>query len=131
MFVFWEMTSLDLLPIGFNSTSAEARKAALQSLVITAGGGFALFGGLLIGMEAGTFSLMAITQDPALVSASPWFGVHPRRWSLIGAFYQVGAVSLPLLASERLAGADAGVRLSAFGNHGEARRLRWRASIRF
>lgn len=87
MFVFWEMTSLiSFFLIGFNSTSAEARKAALQSLVITAGGGLALFGGLLlIGMEAGTFSLMAITQDPALVSASPWFGVIATL-VLIGAF---------------------------------------------
>ncbi|WP_349358043.1 hydrogen gas-evolving membrane-bound hydrogenase subunit E [Stappia sp.] len=87
MFVFWEMTSLiSFLLIGFNSTSADARKAALQSLVITAGGGLALFGGiLLIGMEAGTFSLMAITQDPGLVTASPWFGVIATL-VLLGAF---------------------------------------------
>jgi multicomponent Na+:H+ antiporter subunit A len=87
MFVFWEMTSLlSFLLIGFNSVSAEARKAALQSLVITAGGGLALFGGLLlIGMEAGTLSLRAITLQPSLVTESPWFGVIAAL-VLIGAF---------------------------------------------
>ena len=87
MFVFWETTSLlSFLLIGFNSVSAEARKAALQSLVITAGGGLALFGGLLlIGMEAGTLSLREITLQPSLVTESPWFGVIATL-ILIGAF---------------------------------------------
>jgi multicomponent Na+:H+ antiporter subunit A len=75
MFVFWEMTSLiSFLLIGFNSTSVDARKAALQGLVITAGGGLALFGGLLLmGMEAGTFSLREITLTPSLITQSEWF----------------------------------------------------------
>ncbi|MBV6658134.1 MAG: DUF4040 domain-containing protein [Devosiaceae bacterium] len=87
MFVFWEMTSLiSFLLIGFNSASKEARAAALQSLVITAGGGLALFGGLLItGMEAGTFSLRAITLEPSLIAESPWFYVIATL-VLIGAF---------------------------------------------
>lgn len=63
MFVFWEATSLaSFLLIGFEATKAEARRAALQSLLITAGGGLALFGGiLLIGMQLGTFSLTEIS----------------------------------------------------------------------
>ncbi|MEM1289210.1 MAG: hydrogen gas-evolving membrane-bound hydrogenase subunit E, partial [Pseudomonadota bacterium] len=75
MFVFWEMTSLiSFLLIGFNSTTPDARKAALQSLVITAGGGLALFGGLLLmGMEAGTFSLREITLQPSLITDSAWY----------------------------------------------------------
>ncbi len=87
MFVFWEMTSLlSFLLIGFNSTSPEARKAALQSLVVTAGGGLALFGGLLlIGMEAGTLSLREITLQPSLVTESAWYGVIATL-VLIGAF---------------------------------------------
>ena len=62
MFVFWEATSIvSFLLIGFNATNAEARRAALQSLLITAGGGLALFGGiLLIGMELDTFSKVHI-----------------------------------------------------------------------
>ena len=41
MFVFWEATSLlSFMLIGFNSSRPEARKAALQSLVVTGGGGW-------------------------------------------------------------------------------------------
>ncbi|MEM6711134.1 MAG: hydrogen gas-evolving membrane-bound hydrogenase subunit E [Pseudomonadota bacterium] len=87
MFVFWEMTSLiSFLLIGFDSTSKAARDAALQSLVVTAGGGLALFGGLLlVGMEAGTFSLHAIILEPSLITQSPLFGVIAML-VLIGAF---------------------------------------------
>ena len=57
MFVFWEMTSLiSFLLVGFQSEEPKARKAALQSLLVTAGGGLALLAGLiLIGIVAGTF----------------------------------------------------------------------------
>ncbi|MEM0899284.1 MAG: hydrogen gas-evolving membrane-bound hydrogenase subunit E [Pseudomonadota bacterium] len=87
LFIFWEMTSLiSFMLIGFKSTSAAARKAALQSLIITAGGGLALFGGLLIaGMEAGTFSLSAMTADPEGLAASPWFAIMVAL-ILLGAF---------------------------------------------
>lgn len=87
MFVFWEMTSLmSFLLIGFNSASKEARQAALQSLVVTAGGGLALFAGLLlIGLEAGTFSLRAVLLEPSLITASPYFGVIAAL-ILLGAF---------------------------------------------
>ncbi|VGO10897.1 Na(+) H(+) antiporter subunit A [plant metagenome] len=74
MFVFWEATSLlSFLLIGFEAHKTEARKAALQSLLITGGGGLALFGGiLLIGMAAGTFSLSALMSQPATLLDSPW-----------------------------------------------------------
>ncbi|MEN0001681.1 MAG: hydrogen gas-evolving membrane-bound hydrogenase subunit E, partial [Pseudomonadota bacterium] len=87
MFVFWEMTSfISFLLIGFNSTSPEARKAALQSLVVTAGGGLALFGGLLIaGMEAGTFSLYEMTSNPEVLANSAWYPVMIAL-ILLGAF---------------------------------------------
>ncbi|WP_029032937.1 hydrogen gas-evolving membrane-bound hydrogenase subunit E [Salinarimonas rosea] len=73
LFVFWEMTSLlSFLLVGFQSEDAKARKAALQSLLVTASGGLALLGGIiLIGIEAGTFSLAAITANPAPVLESP------------------------------------------------------------
>ncbi|MGP9819718.1 hydrogen gas-evolving membrane-bound hydrogenase subunit E [Salinarimonas sp. NSM] len=73
LFVFWEMTSLlSFLLVGFQSEDAKARKAALQSLLVTAGGGLALLAGIiLIGVEAGTFSLAAITANPAPVLESP------------------------------------------------------------
>ncbi|HHZ8190560.1 TPA: hydrogen gas-evolving membrane-bound hydrogenase subunit E [Pseudomonas aeruginosa] len=73
MFVFWEATSLtSFLLIGFEAARVEARRAALQSLLITAGGGLALFGGiLLIGMQLGTFSLTEITARAHELKESP------------------------------------------------------------
>ena len=73
MFVFWEATSLtSFMLIGFEATKTEARRAALQSLLITCGGGLALLGAiLLIGMELGTFSLSAITARAPELAASP------------------------------------------------------------
>lgn len=73
LYVFWELTSLvSFLLIGFDSHKPEARKAALQSLIVTAGGGLALFAGiLLIGMELGSFSLAAIATRGPELAASP------------------------------------------------------------
>ena len=73
MFVFWEATSLlSFMLIGFNSSRPEARKAALQSLVVTGGGGLALFAGiLLIGITLGTF---------AVGSGRACTGCWPARW---------------------------------------------------
>ncbi|EFO81730.1 NADH dehydrogenase (quinone) [Oscillochloris trichoides DG-6] len=49
MFIFWELTSVtSYLLIGYKHDYPGARRGALQSLVITAGGGLALLLGLLI-----------------------------------------------------------------------------------
>ncbi len=87
MFVFWEGTSiLSFLLIGFHSERVEARKAALQSLLVTAGGGLALFAGfLLIGMEVGTFSLSGVTAQASRLTDSP-FAVPAMVLVAIGAF---------------------------------------------
>lgn len=52
MFVFWELTSVtSFLLIAFQHEKAVSRRAALQALLITAGGGLALLAGLvLLGM---------------------------------------------------------------------------------
>lgn len=87
MFVFWEATSLlSFLLIGFDATKADARKAALQSLLVTGAGGLALFGGiLLIGMELGSFSLAEITARPEALLASTWL-VPAVILIMLGAF---------------------------------------------
>ncbi|RUT28371.1 DUF4040 domain-containing protein [Arsenicitalea aurantiaca] len=74
MFVFWEMTSVtSFMLIGFEATKPEARKAALQSLLVTAGGGLSLFAGiLLIGMTLGTFSLSEVALRADELVASPY-----------------------------------------------------------
>ncbi len=87
LFVFWEATSLlSFMLIGFDSYKAEARKAALQSLLVTGAGGLALFGGLLlIGMSMQTFSLSEIAGRADELLASDWL-VPAVVLVMLGAF---------------------------------------------
>lgn len=49
LFIFWELTSItSFLLIGFDNSRQAARRAAIQALVITAGGGLALLAGLIL-----------------------------------------------------------------------------------
>ncbi|MHA1189441.1 MAG: proton-conducting transporter transmembrane domain-containing protein, partial [Alphaproteobacteria bacterium] len=51
LFIYWELTSLtSFLLIGFDHTRMAARRAAIQALVITGGGGLALLAGLILMM---------------------------------------------------------------------------------
>ncbi len=62
LFIFWELTSFtSYLLIGFNHERAEARQAALQSLLVTVLGGLFLLAGLiLLAQVAGTWRLSGI-----------------------------------------------------------------------
>ncbi|HUP48791.1 MAG TPA: hydrogen gas-evolving membrane-bound hydrogenase subunit E, partial [Thermoanaerobaculia bacterium] len=62
LFIFWELTSISsYLLIGIDHEREAARDAALQALLVTAGGGMALLAGLvLLGAAAGSFELSAI-----------------------------------------------------------------------
>jgi multicomponent Na+:H+ antiporter subunit A len=73
LFMFWEATSfLSFLLIGFHAERPGARKAALQGLLVTAGGGLALLAGiLLLGTTAGTFSLAGLAAQAPVLAASP------------------------------------------------------------
>ncbi|MDF9795833.1 multicomponent Na+:H+ antiporter subunit A [Catalinimonas alkaloidigena] len=64
LYIFWELTSISsFLLIAYENEEAEARKSALQALVVTAGGGLALLAGLiLIGMAAGSYELAEILK---------------------------------------------------------------------
>ncbi|SHE56231.1 multicomponent Na+:H+ antiporter subunit A [Modicisalibacter ilicicola DSM 19980] len=64
LFVFWELTSLtSYLLIGFNHTDPDSRKAALQGLFVTAGGGLALMAGLvMLAMAGDSWSLYELVQ---------------------------------------------------------------------
>jgi multicomponent Na+:H+ antiporter subunit A len=66
VFLFWELTSItSYLLIGFDDTKASARAAALQAILITGAGGLAMLGGFVIlGLEAGTFSLSGLLAEP-------------------------------------------------------------------
>ncbi|MFA7607327.1 MAG: hydrogen gas-evolving membrane-bound hydrogenase subunit E [Rhodocyclaceae bacterium] len=76
MFVFWELTSVaSFLLISFQHEKAVSRRAALQALLITGGGGLALLAGLVllgIASDGWQFSML----DAASVEASPlYFGI--------------------------------------------------------
>jgi multicomponent Na+:H+ antiporter subunit A len=73
LFVFWELTSLtSFFLVGFDHEKLKARKAALQALLITGGGGLALLAGLvLVSIAAGTTSLSGILAAREAVLADP------------------------------------------------------------
>ncbi|MFN3580023.1 MAG: hydrogen gas-evolving membrane-bound hydrogenase subunit E [Pseudomonas sp.] len=73
MFVFWELTSIaSYLLISFQHEKAESRRAALQALLITGGGGLALLAGLvLLGIAADAWQFSQL--DAALVQAHGLF----------------------------------------------------------
>jgi len=66
LFVFWELTSItSYLLIGFQDDSAAARAGALQALLVTAVGGLAMLGGIvLVAQAGGTYSLWDLLADP-------------------------------------------------------------------
>jgi multicomponent Na+:H+ antiporter subunit A len=68
LFVFWELTSVaSFLLIGFRDTEAAARAAALQAVLVTGAGGLAMLAGIvLVGLEAGTFSMAEVLVDPPI-----------------------------------------------------------------
>jgi len=71
LFVFWELTSVSsYLLIGFDHEQEHARKAALQALFVTGGGGLALLAGfLLLGEVAGTLQLSALGAQAEAIRA--------------------------------------------------------------
>jgi multicomponent Na+:H+ antiporter subunit A len=73
LFVFWELTSLaSFFLVGYDHEKPGARKAALQALLVTAGGGLALLAGLILAaVAAGTTSLSGIIAARDAVLAHP------------------------------------------------------------
>jgi multicomponent Na+:H+ antiporter subunit A len=62
LFVFWELTTiLSFLLIGHYAQRAEARRAAMQAVLVTTFGGLAMLGGLvLLGHAANTYRISAL-----------------------------------------------------------------------
>jgi multicomponent Na+:H+ antiporter subunit A len=75
LFVYWELTSItSFLLIGFDHSREASRRAAIQALVVTGGGGLALLAGLILVWNitgVSTISLL-IEYGPAL-KESPFF----------------------------------------------------------
>lgn len=78
LFVFWELTSVtSYLLIGFNHEDKDARKLALQGLLVTVAGGLALMAGIvLLAVMADSYSLSEVLarsdsfQDSPLLTAA-------------------------------------------------------------
>lgn len=73
LFIFWELTSItSYLLIGFDHEREQARKSALQALVVTGLGGLSMLAGLvLLGQIAGTFSVSGIIDNYQTLAESP------------------------------------------------------------
>jgi multicomponent Na+:H+ antiporter subunit A len=76
LFVFWELTGFtSYLLIGFAHDRRESRQAAMQALLVTAGGGLALLAAaVLIGLTTGTASLSALRAEGTTLTTHPWYG---------------------------------------------------------
>lgn len=87
LFVMWELTSItSYLLIGFNHSEFKSRRAAMQALLVTAGGGLALLAGLIL--LAGVGGSLELSQ---LLSQGEVLRQHPLYLPalvlvLIGAF---------------------------------------------
>lgn len=73
LFVFWELTGFtSYFLIAFDHERPEARRAALQALLVTGGGGLALLAaGAMIWQAGGTASLSALRAGGAPLTADP------------------------------------------------------------
>lgn len=76
LFVFWELTTVSsYLLIGYKHEYEKARKAALQSVLVTGIGGLALLAGLLLlGQVAGSLEISDILKQGDIIRADPLYG---------------------------------------------------------
>ena len=126
MLVFWELTSFtSFLLIGYQPEAPKARRSAQQGLLVTVAGGLAMLGGIiLLGEAAGSYRISEI------VSQGPALAAHPFAPAVIvliaaGAFAKSHPDPAARLAAQRDGGADAGLGLSALGDHGEGSASTW------
>ena len=86
LFVFWELTSVtSYLLIGFDHQNPQARRNALQAMLVTAAGGLALLAGfVLMGTAAGSYDLAQILAGPGLQDSGLYGGILVLV--LLGAF---------------------------------------------
>jgi multicomponent Na+:H+ antiporter subunit A len=75
LFVFWELTGFtSYLLIGFEHDKEEARRSALQALLVTGAGGLALLAaGVLLSQAVGSTSLHELAQSTELLRQHPTY----------------------------------------------------------
>jgi multicomponent Na+:H+ antiporter subunit A len=77
LFVFWELTGFtSFLLIGFEHERDDARRAALQALIVTGAGGLALLAaGVLLFDVSGTTSLSAMVASRESIVGHPFYAI--------------------------------------------------------
>jgi multicomponent Na+:H+ antiporter subunit A len=87
LFIFWELTSLSsYFLIGFDHEQDESRTAALQALLVTAGGGLALLAGLiLLSFAGGTAEISELLMNGEMIRRSALY-LPALLLILLGAF---------------------------------------------
>ena len=75
LFIYWELTSItSFLLIGFDHSREASRRAAIQALVVTGGGGLALLAGLiLVWNMTGVSTISLLIEYAPAVKASPYY----------------------------------------------------------
>jgi len=127
LFIFWELTSItSFLLIGWHYREERSRQAALQALLVTAGGGLALLAGfVLTGLVAGTWEISALAGQAGVLQGSElypalllllWLGAASKSAQFPFHFWLPGAMVAPTPVSAYLHSATmvkAGVYLLA------------------
>ncbi len=124
LLIFWELTSISsFLLISYWRQREDAREGARMALAITGAGGLAMLAGfLLLGEIAGSYELSVILRSGDVDPRTPLVRSHPGA-DPVGGVHQVGAVSVPFLATACDGRADAGQRVSALRDNGQGRCL--------
>jgi len=87
LFIFWELTTItSFLLVGFDHENTQARRSALQALLVTGGGGLALLVGLImLGQASGSYLLSEIIASGSAVTEHEHYPVI-LTLILLGAF---------------------------------------------
>ncbi|MFC4869900.1 hydrogen gas-evolving membrane-bound hydrogenase subunit E [Streptomonospora arabica] len=93
LYVFWELTSVtSFLLVGHDDRKEQARRAATQALVTTAGTGLLmLIGFVMLGWAAGDYSISSLVADPP--EGGPWL-TAALVLILVGAFAKSAQVPM-------------------------------------
>jgi multicomponent Na+:H+ antiporter subunit A len=91
LFVYWELTSItSFLLIGFDHNREASRRAAVQALVVTGGGGLALLAGVIVlNLITGNTELSLVLNSGDVLRESPFYLL--AFWLIIAAAFTKSA----------------------------------------